>query len=53
MRVDLPVCPYKSCRYHYGECCVSQERYERCEYSSQRKEIYDVVKEISKKDKKE
>lgn len=32
MRIDLPCCGFKNCRYQFDGNCTNKKEYERCEY---------------------
>ena len=32
MRIDLPGCSFKNCRYNYDCNCTKQAEYDRCDY---------------------
>ena len=32
MRIDLPRCNFKNCRYCFDSNCIKKSEYERCEY---------------------
>lgn len=32
MRIDLPTCGFKSCRYCFDGNCINKVEYDRCEY---------------------
>lgn len=32
MRIDLPTCGFKSCRYCFDGNCTKRVEYDRCEY---------------------
>ncbi len=34
MRIDLPQCNLKTCRYSFDGNCTERELYERCDYAS-------------------
>lgn len=36
MRIDLPQCDLKNCRYHFDGNCRDKREYERCNYASLR-----------------
>lgn len=32
MRIDLPCCGFKNCRYQFDGNCTNKNKYEKCEY---------------------
>ena len=50
MRIDLPQCNLKTCRYCFDHNCTNKIEYDRCEYQRLRSYMYfveneDVLKE--------
>ena len=39
MRIDLPICNFKNCKYCFDSNCTKKSEYERCEYRRQKAEI--------------
>ena len=39
MRVDLPQCNFKNCKYCFDSNCTKKNEYERCEYRQQKADI--------------
>jgi hypothetical protein len=39
MRIDLPQCDFKNCKYCFDGNCTKKNEYERCEYRRQKAEI--------------
>lgn len=39
MRIDLPQCGFKYCRYSFDGNCTNKNRYETCEYQLDKAEI--------------
>lgn len=37
MRIDLPTCGFKSCRYCFDGNCTKRIEYDRCEYREYKK----------------
>lgn len=48
MRIDLPCCNLKTCRYCFDGNCTDEIKYEQCEYTNA-KEMVEMM--ICKKDK--
>lgn len=50
MRIDLPRCNFKNCKYCFDSNCTKKNEYERCEYRQQKAEIDELRKseEIAK-----
>lgn len=46
MRIDLPLCKFKYCRYNSDCNCVSQNRFDSCEYKT---DLEEAVKLTLKK----
>lgn len=40
MRIDLPTCNLKTCRYCFDHNCTNKIEYDRCEYQLLRSYIY-------------
>lgn len=34
MRIDLPTCGFKNCRYQFDGNCTNKKEYERCDYKA-------------------
>lgn len=49
MRIDLPRCNFKNCKYHLDCNCTSQNRYDTCEFREAKEEI-EVLNAIIKED---
>lgn len=47
MRIDLPQCNLKTCRYCFDGNCTNKVKYEICEYAFLRKVGYEICKYIS------
>ena len=39
MRIDLPRCNFKNCKYCFDSNCTKKNEYERCEYRQQKSDI--------------
>ncbi len=46
MRIDLPRCNFKNCRYCFDSNCTKKSEYERCEYQLAKSE---AIKEFAEK----
>ena len=46
MRIDLPQCNLKTCRYQADGNCVDRNRFETCEYTFAKEEIKRLKKEL-------
>lgn len=50
MRIDLPRCNFKNCRYCFDSNCTKKSEYERCEYQLAKaeaiKEFAENIKDI-------
>lgn len=46
MRIDLPQCNLKTCKYQVDENCVDRNRFETCEYTFAKEEIKRLEKEL-------
>lgn len=56
MRIDLPGCGFKDCKYNFDCNCKDRNKYEKCEYKSLHNTIpydcdYNRIKELIKADK--
>lgn len=49
MRIDLPKCNFKNCKYHLDCNCTSQNRYDTCEFREAKEEV-EVLNAIIKED---
>lgn len=49
MRIDLPRCNFKNCKYHLDCNCTSQNRYDTCEFREAKEEV-EVLNAIIKED---
>lgn len=49
MRIDLPRCNFKNCKYHLDCNCTSQYRYETCDFREAKEEV-EVLNAIIKED---
>lgn len=49
MRIDLPKCSFKNCKYHLDCNCTSQNRYDTCEFREAKEEV-EVLNAIIKED---
>ena len=48
MRIDLPQCNLKTCKYQADGNCVDRNRFETCEYIFAKEEIKRLEKELGK-----
>lgn len=44
MRIDRPLCNFKSCRWCYDGNCSNQAMYKRCEYRIALATLEDIIK---------
>ena len=49
MRIDLPGCSFKNCKYCSDCNCINQNKYETCDFRAAEKEV-EVLNTIIKKD---
>jgi len=49
VRIDLPKCSFKNCKYHLDCNCTSQKRYDACEFRQAQVEI-ETLNNIIKED---
>jgi hypothetical protein len=50
MRIDLPQCNLKTCRYCFDHNCTNKIEYDRCEYQLLRSYIYFTDNEVALKE---
>ena len=48
MRIDLPGCPLRSCRYHNDGNCTDTRHYENCVLRDMIQKEHEVLKEVEK-----
>lgn len=39
MRIDLPACKFKNCKYNFDHNCKSQARYDCCDFAADLSEV--------------
>ena len=49
MRIDLPLCNFKNCRYSFDGNCTRQDRYVWCEYRLVKNNAFKTLAEILKR----
>lgn len=48
MRIDLPLCNLKNCRYSFDGNCTRKDKYDWCEYTLAKKNAFKALAETLK-----
>lgn len=46
MRIDLPCCGFKNCKFQFDGNCTNRNEYDRCEFQEYKHDFYNAIEHL-------